>query len=83
MPQQPAPGLDDWTEYRRLILSELQRISGDTDAINVKLERIRTDDLWKIKTDIALLKFQAAMWGALGGSVLSVATAFIMKMLLK
>ena len=83
MPQQPAPGLDDWTEYRRLILSELQRISGDTDAINVKLERIRTDDLWKIKTDIALLKFQAAMWGALGGSVLSVATAFVMKLLLK
>lgn len=73
----------DWIEQRLLVLSTLERIANDVTNIYSKLEKIRTDDLWRIKTDIALLKFQAAMWGALGGTVLSVATAFVMKMLLK
>lgn len=74
---------NDWIEYRRLILSQLEEIGKDITTIYGKLERVRTEDLAQIKLDIALLKLQAMMWGALGGTVLSVATAFVMKMLLK
>lgn len=69
-----------WGEYRRLILSELERITRDIGAINEKLERFRQDDISQIKTDIALLKFQAAMWGAIAGTGISVGAAFLSKL---
>lgn len=73
----------DWVEYRRMVLAELERIGDDITTIYAKIERIRTDDLPQIKQDVVLLKFQAAMWGALGGSVLSVGVAVVMKMLFR
>lgn len=72
-----------WTEYRRLVLSELERIVGDIKSINRKIEDLRQDDLSQIKTDIALLKFQAAMWGAGGGIVFGAIVTVILKFVLK
>lgn len=72
-----------WVEYRRLILSELERIGREIGSINLKIENFRIEDLSQIKTDIALLKFQAALWGAVGGTVFGVIATIIAKMLLK
>lgn len=68
-----------WGEYRRLILSELERINSAVEKVNTKIEMFRQDDIAQIKTDIALLKFQAAMWGAGAGIVFSVAVTLALK----
>lgn len=73
------PPPDDWGQYRRLILAELERIAGDISRINEKIERFRQDDISQIKTDIALLKFQAAMWGAGASIVVSAIIALILR----
>lgn len=76
------PQLDrSWGEYRRLILSELERITRNIGEINEKIERFRQEDLSEIKTDIALLKFQAAMWGAGAGAVFTAVITFAPKLL--
>jgi hypothetical protein len=71
----------DWGAYKRLVLSELERISQAIEAVNVKIEKFRQDDIAQIKTDIALLKFQAAMWGAGAGilfsALVTLATRFL------
>lgn len=71
-----APPENDasWEQYRRLILAELERINTAVESINRKIEQFRQDDISAIKTDIALLKFQAALWGA-GAGVASTALA--------
>jgi len=56
-----------WSEYARLVLSELQRNSKQAELLNEKVEQLRAGDLAQIKAEIMLLKFQAAMWGGLGG----------------
>jgi hypothetical protein len=58
-----------WAEYRRLILAELERMGRDIKAIQQTMTDVRIKDLSDLKTDIALLKLQAAMWGGLGGTV--------------
>lgn len=58
-----------WGEYRRLILAELERISREIKDLNVKIEKFRQEDVASMKTDIVLLKFQAAMYGAIAGLV--------------
>jgi len=57
----------DWGEYRRLVLAELQRIATDMENLAQKIEKFRTDEIAQIKTDIALLKLQAGLWGAAAG----------------
>ncbi len=52
-------------------------------AISEKVDKVRLDDLSIIKTDIALLKFQAALWGALGGIVFGSIVTLVMKFLVK
>jgi hypothetical protein len=64
---------ESWGEYRRLILSELKRLNETIDGINAKIERVRGEDMAQLKQDIALLKFQAAMWGAAAGALLTAA----------
>ena len=70
-----------WGEYRRLILAELERISKDIRSVNDKVERFRQEDVAQMKTDIALLKFQAALYGAISGiiatGIISFAIRFI------
>jgi hypothetical protein len=50
-----------WSEYRRLVLSELERINDTLD----KIQR----DLSGIKTEVEILKFKASVWGVAAGGV--------------
>jgi GTPase Era involved in 16S rRNA processing len=74
-------GTRDWGEYRRLILSELERISRELILIADKLERFRQEDLAQIKTDLALLKFQAALYGSIAGVVITVLVSVVPRFL--
>jgi hypothetical protein len=70
-----------WEEDRRLVLSELERITRDIGFINEKIERVRQEDLAKIKLDLALLKFQSALYGSIAGVVFSGFVTFLFRLL--
>lgn len=74
-------GTREWGEYRMLILSELERISSELVKIAEKLERFRQEDLAQIKTDLALLKFQAALYGSIAGVVITVLISVVPRFL--
>jgi hypothetical protein len=74
-PAEDAP----WGEYRRLVLAELERIARDMENLADKIDRFRTDEIAQIKTDIALLKMQAAAWGALAGVIVTILVSLIPK----
>jgi hypothetical protein len=80
-PPDSEAGDRSWDQYRRLILSELERMNATIEAINRKIETFRQEDIASIRTDIALLKFQAAMWGAGAGIVFSGLVALASKFL--
>jgi hypothetical protein len=63
---------DDWVSYRRLILSELERISEDVRRISGKLDDFRAQDLAEIRVEVAMLKVKAGVWGGLSGLVTAV-----------
>jgi hypothetical protein len=58
-----------WLEYRIAILSEQRRHSELIDALREKLDKIQARDLNDIKTDVELLKFKAALWGSVAGTL--------------
>ena len=60
---------DDWTQYSKLVLSELER-HGE------KLEKM-SEQLVLHGEELAQLKVKAGMWGALAGGVLG-AVSYIM-----
>ncbi len=72
---------EGWGEYRKLILSEQKRMLETLAALNEKIDRLRLEDMGQIRQDIALLKFQAAMWGGAAGAgltaIFALATRFI------
>ena len=65
-------------EYRLLLVTELERVSSELRRINDKVEQFRRDDVAQMKTDIALLKLQASIYGAVAGVLTTgVVTAII------
>lgn len=75
MPDGPVP--ENWGEYRRLILSELERISKDLEVLSDKLDLFRRDEISKIQIDVAMLKVKAGVWGAAGGLMVALAATLI------
>ena len=56
-------------EYRLLLMNELERLGRDVREVNRMVEQFRREDVAQMKTDIALLKFQAVLWGSVAGFV--------------
>jgi hypothetical protein len=50
---------EDWKLYRRQVLSDLQRISGNVEKL--------ADSDTEIRVDIGRLKLCAAIWGGVAG----------------
>jgi len=72
-----------WRDYRRYVVEELRRINSTISAITDKIERFRQDDIAQLKTDIALLKFQAGIFGALGGTIFGAITTVVVSLVFK
>lgn len=68
---------DSWVQYRKLILSELERISKDLAHLSDKLDNFKQDEISQIKVDIAMLKVKAGVWGVAGGLIVAVGAALI------
>lgn len=58
-----------WVEYRKLVLSELERL-------NTSVEGLR-DDLNNIRNDITALKIKAGFWGLVGATPVAVVIALL------
>lgn len=50
-----------WSEYSKLVLSELERLGDEIKAVN--------DSLNKINVEIATLKVKSGVWGLVGASI--------------
>ena len=74
-------GDDSWRENRLLVASEMKRISHDIRLLNDKVEDFRRIDAAEMKKDIALLKFQAALYGAIAGLVSTGLITFAIKLI--
>jgi hypothetical protein len=72
---------DTFEEYRLLLMSELDRTSAELRNLNTKIEQFRNEDVSSMKTDIALLKLQATLYGAIAGLIATGAITLIVKYL--
>ena len=66
-------------EYRLLLISELERTGRELQSLNDKVEKFRREDVAQMKTDIALLKLQATIYGAAAGLISTGAITLILK----
>lgn len=65
-------GSEGWDEYRRLILSELERLDESVkESRKSELEAIQKllMDITKLREDVVTLKVKAGVWGILGGVI--------------
>jgi hypothetical protein len=69
----------DWREHRLLILAELKRISDSISALENRLDEFRSEEIQKIKVDIAMLQVKASLWGGVWGAGLSAIVALVVK----
>jgi hypothetical protein len=83
--------LVSWADYRRHVVSELERLNTLVEKFDAKLDRLSEDNrreiaqrdlsIWKaitdLKVDIGMLKAQAGAWGATAGVISSGIVAMI------
>ena len=74
---------DDFSEYRRLIIGELDRLSRAILTLDVKIDEFRNEDISRLKVDVAMLKVRAsalgAVAGALGGAIAAAVAGHLFK----
>lgn len=63
---------DGWNEYKRLILSELERISDSLSDIDEKMDNKIINEVAKLQVEIAMLKVKSGIWGALAGVIAAI-----------
>jgi hypothetical protein len=61
------PDNDGWNEWSRHVLKELERMNARQDRMD--------DRLGRIETEIATLKVQAGLWGAVAGIIPAIGVA--------
>jgi hypothetical protein len=50
-----------WSEYQKLVLSELKRLDNDITDLGNKVDRVRID--------LAMVKVKVGLWGMVGGTI--------------
>ncbi len=61
--------LEGWTEYRRLVLGQLEKLEGSISRLDGKLESFRNSEIAELKVEVAMLKVKAGLWGAIGATI--------------
>lgn len=63
----------DWTEYRRLILQELQRLHEAVSEVNGKVSVLASSEIGGLKSELAVLKtefrLKSGLWGFAAGAI--------------
>lgn len=76
----PTPE-DGFTEYRRLILGELERLNLALGALNVKIDGLKDREMADLRVDVAMLKVKASVMGAIAGTIGGAVVGGIAKMI--
>lgn len=65
--------VDGWSEYRRLILAELERLSGLIGGLNTRIDSLRADEISGLRDRCTRLevelRLKAGVWGAICGAI--------------
>jgi len=56
-----TPELNGWTEYRKLVLKELEDLNKGYSDLR--------KEVGKLREDIATLKVKSGVWGMIGGAI--------------
>lgn len=67
-----------WPTWSKLVLSEIERLQTELDKANVRLALTREQDLPALRTEIAVLKTKAVIFGAIAGIVSSALASAIL-----
>ena len=59
------PGDDGWEEWRKFLLKEVKRLGDAYESLRDKVN----DELTELKTEVAILKVKAGIWGLIGGII--------------
>jgi len=63
-----------WFEYRRMILSALERLEGQMATLSAKIDThdsVRSKDIADIRVEIGMLKAKAVVFGVLASVVVT------------
>lgn len=80
-----------WVEYRKLIVEELKNLRNGQNEANNKLDGLRrevhaaigaiqNEQISKMWSEIAVLKFKAGVWGLAAGAIPGVVAALFFAM---
>lgn len=67
----------DWGVYRYYVVEELKRINDTLEKVAAKLQQFRDEDIAQLRTDVALLKFQALLVGGVASAIVSIVVAVV------
>lgn len=76
------PEHDSFSEYRRLIIKELERLAIEDEKTTLKIQDIENKllaKLTRIEQEVILLKFKAGLASAIIGAVISTIIALLIK----
>lgn len=56
-----------WREYKNQILYRLNQVDSTLTTLDLKLQKFQSDEIGKLKVEIAMLKVRVSLWaGAVG-----------------
>jgi len=56
---------DGWQKWSKFVLEELKRLNKNYEELTKKVN----DELTELKTEVAILKVKAGIWGLIGGVI--------------
>jgi len=71
-----------WDEYRKLVLTEIQRLADEIRHERSNAERVQAhmlNRLTEVDKEIAMLKVRCGMWGVMGGLIPALAALLMTK----
>ena len=73
-------GEKSWSDYRRLVLAELERVNRQVTETNLKIDALRDGDLSRLKVEVAMLKVKASIGGTIGGAIVAAAISLVLRL---
>lgn len=61
--------MEGWSEYRKLVISELERLGRMIAAVDIKVEALNNSEISNLKVEVAMLKVRCAIIGAVFGAI--------------
>ena len=58
-----------WNRYELLVLQRLDGLSTEIKEVKAELHNMQTEEIGKLKIEIAMLKVKAGAWGAVSGAI--------------